>query len=349
MIVQVGPYPKPIGGISVYIKRMKHYLDLQGINNEVWDISGIKKYENGVRQIRLRYIPIMLILKKDIEIIHYNLCGIMPKIYISIFNKILLSKKKKIITLHGDNADIIKKSKRVFIMTLNTFDCIICVKAGDSKKLKNEGVKKPIYDLPAFIVPTQSTDIELPQYIQNFIKQKNFIISANASSIQFNNSIDLYGIDMCIDLAAALKNKGFKIGMIFCLPYINNDFYYKELICRINENGIQQDFLFVHENMELWPIIEKSQIFIRPTCDDGYGVSLAEAIYYNVPAIASDVCERPEGTIIFTSRDIKDLYKKTIDIINNYDNYKEKIRNIKIQDSTQKLFEIYKRILRYKS
>lgn len=71
---------------------------------------------------------------------------------------------------------------------------------------------------------------------------------------------------------------------------------------------------------------------------------MAEALYYKVPSIASNLPNRPEGTIIFKSRDMQDLYIKTVDLIENYDVYKEKIKNIKMPNNDEKLLDIYKNL-----
>jgi glycosyltransferase involved in cell wall biosynthesis len=345
MIVQVGPYPKPIGGVSIYIKRMKEHMDLLEIKNEVWDLNKVKKDLEGVTQTRLRYVPFKLLFRKDIEIIHYSICGIRPKIYIGFFNKFFFRKVKKIITIHGDCENSLKQNKRPFIKALNSFDCIICVKEGDAKRLTEVGVRKPTYDIPAFLFPLKEKESSMPQQILKFIENKDFIISANASSMKFYDNTDLYGIDMCIDLVIALKKQHIKVGMLFCLPHIDNEVYYRKLINRINENEVVENFLFVHGNTELLPVIKKSNLFIRPTNYDGYGVSIAEAIVEKIPAIASDVCERPEGTILFRSRDLEDLYNKTMDVIHNYSFYKDKIKDIKYEDNGKKILDIYNKML----
>ncbi|MDF9507906.1 glycosyltransferase, partial [Bacillus cereus] len=64
---------------------------------------------------------------------------------------------------------------------------------------------------------------------------------------------------------------------------------------------------FLTGQKELWPLFKKSDIMIRPTYSDAYGISIEEAIYFNCRAIASNVCNRPEGTILFENRNINDL------------------------------------------
>ena len=347
MIVQVGPYPEPIGGISIYIKRMKKYLDLNGITNEVWDLSNINKDIQGVTNIRFRYVPFKYLFRKDIKLIHYNICGISYKIYIGLFNKLFFKRRKKILTIHGESKDLFVNNHTIIAKSINSFDAIICVKSGDKKYLFNKGINKPIYEIPAFIFPTEDDeDATIPQYILNFINSKKFIISANASLIQFYNNQDLYGIDMCIDLIERLNKNRKNVGMVFCIPDINNTQYFNKLKNLIGNKKIENNFLFVNEKMELCPIIKRSHLFLRPTNYDGYGVSIAEAIYYNVPAIASDVCERTEGTILFKSRDMDDLYNKTVDVIENYEKSKEKLKNVKFGDNALKLLEIYEECLK---
>lgn len=344
MIVQVGPYPTPRGGISIYIERMKHYMDHRGIASEVWDLTNVNKNIQGVTNIRFRYIPFKYMIRKDINLIHYNICGVNQKLYIGAFNRMCFRNRKKILTIHGESKDLFVKGNMV-VNSLNSFDAIICVKSGDKEYLHKKGVNRPVYEIPAFIFPEESCEnIKLPGYITDFIGSKDFIISANASSIQFYNKEDLYGIDMCIDLMERLKIKN--PGMIFCLADINNAEYFNKLKKIIRDKKIENKFLLLNEKMELCPLLKSSNLFIRPTNNDGYGVSIAEALYFNTPAIASDVCRRPEGTILFKSRNIADLYEKTIDVIENYTEYKEKLKNIKFQNNAESILEIYEECLR---
>ncbi len=53
-----------------------------------------------------------------------------------------------------------------------------------------------------------------------------------------------------------------------------------------------------------------ADLMVRPTYRDGYGISVAEALHFGCPAIASDVCRRAKGAIIFKNRDFDDLIEK---------------------------------------
>lgn len=346
MIVQVGPYPEPMGGISIYIKRMKQYLDVKEIPNEVWDLSNINKNIQDVINIKFRYVPFKYLFRRDIDIIHFNICGISYKLYIGLFNRLFFKKRKKILTIHGESKDLFTKNNLV-VSSLNSFDAIICVKSGDKEYLYKKGINKPLYEIPAFIFPSLDDESRaIPQYILKFINSKNFIISANASSIQFYDNEDLYGIDMCINLIEKLNRNGENIGMIFCIPVINNTAYFNKLKSIIESKKIKSKFLFVNEKKEIYPIIKRSHIFLRPTNTDGDAVSIREALHYKIPTIASDVVTRPKETILFKTRDLDDLYNKTVTVIENYEKFKEKLKCIEFEDNSSKILEIYKACIR---
>lgn len=86
-------------------------------------------------------------------------------------------------------------------------------------------------------------------------------------------------------------------------------------------------------------------MFIRPTNTDGDALSIREALTLKKPAIASNVCKRPEGTVLFENRNIDDLYSKTIRMIDNYEKHKALIEDIKFEDNAVKVLKVYKKVL----
>jgi len=121
---------------------------------------------------------------------------------------------------------------------------------------------------------------------------------------------------MCIQLTEKLKKDFPDIGFIFVLAdeqrnekYINT---MKELSSKLY---IENNFYFLTGQKEMWPLFKESDLMVRPTYSDGYGISIAEALYFNSHAIASKVCDRPEGTILFENRNVEDLYEKSLLIL----------------------------------
>jgi hypothetical protein len=147
--------------------------------------------------------------------------------------------------------------------------------------------------------------------VWNFINTHDPILTANAFRISFFQGEDLYGIDMCVRLCSKLKQQFPNIGLVFCLPDKNDENYFNQMMNMIQELEIGNNFLFVIESIELYPILSRSNLFLRPTNTDSYGISVAEALFLGIPAVASDVCERPYGSSLFHNRD-EDEFKDAV-------------------------------------
>ena len=146
---------------------------------------------------------------------------------------------------------------------------------------------------------------------------------------------------MCIDLCANLKNTYPEIGFIFCLPDIGDYNYFQTMKQRIVEKGIENNFLFQTKPCQLYPIIIKSNVFVRPTNTDGDAISLREALHFKVPIGASDIVPRPKGAVLFRNRDIDDFTLKVKDILDNYEFHKNRIENIESDDFGREILNIY--------
>jgi glycosyltransferase involved in cell wall biosynthesis len=347
MIIQVGAYPPPIGGVSIYNMRMKDFLDSIGIENQVWDYHKIGKSEDGIVNIRFLFIPLYYALRKDVDIIHYNMSGTITKNYIGFFNRMFFKNRKKMITIHGDCTGLFDKNRKLITKSLNSFNVIICVKKNDKEYLLEHGISSDIYEIPAFIPPiVQEHEIkEIDQKMWEFIDNHKPIISTNASRLVFYNSQDLYGIDMCIDLCANLKKDYPQIGLVCCLSVIKEYKYYERMKKLIMEKGLQDNILFYTAPRQFYPILMKSDVFVRPTITDGDAISVREALYFKIPNVVSDVVPRPEGTILFRNRDQIDFYSKVNDVIKNYDIYKKRLDDVHLENDGIKILKIYKQLI----
>jgi glycosyltransferase involved in cell wall biosynthesis len=378
MIVQAGPYPPPYGGISAYIERMKKYLDDACLANQVWNTAASGLKNQGYRPeslgsspaaarpshntcklassggeppeeilaANLRTLPFKYMFRKDIRLIHYNICGKRSKYYIGFLNRLFFGKRKKILTIHGDCSELYRGFHLLLTWNLNSFDALICVRPGDKAFLRTKGLKGKIYEIPAFIPPNTENNVELPDHADAFIRTHPFIICANASSITFQNGTDLYGIDMFAELAVRLQKSHPErgIGLIFCLPEIDDKPYYDELQCKIAAGNAKKDFLFISCKLQFHNILRKSRLFIRPTCSDGYSISLAEAVCLKVPSISSDAAQRPESVILFKTRDMEDLFHKTVSVIDNYQKYKSAAERASIENNAGKILALYREL-----
>ncbi len=354
-IILIGTYPPPYGGISVHIKRMKMYLENKDVSVTVFSKS--KKFNDISENILLiksykSFIFRIPYLKADV--LHFHSTDIKLRVLMGFYK---IFNKKIILTVHGESLnDQLDTSsffiKHLLLFSLKRLDKIICVNPKLVNKLIDYGFNKDklIY-IPAYNNPIENIfDTEkISKEVWTFIDSAEFLVSANGA-ISFNNNEDLYGIDLLIELIRKLKTCRKDVKLIIALLGAENQNetekkYYNELKHIINKLDLQKDiFIYEVKDTEFYPILKKSKLFIRPTNTDGDAISVREALYYKVPSIASDVVQRPEGTVLFKTRDIDDLYNKTIEVIENYDFYKDKLNDVVVEDNAERIFDIYKEI-----
>jgi glycosyltransferase involved in cell wall biosynthesis len=349
-----GIYPPPIGGVSVHIRRLAAVLHRNNIDYIVYDTSKTVSNANSINYYKIsnnKTWMIKYLLKCKDRILHYHNKNWLELMILSIAIK--FHGGRILVTLHSfrdnlDNSGFIKKISLGFC--LKNIDHWITVGINEKNRLIKYGVdENKISVIPAFIFPTTEEEDSrlIPQNVQRFINKHNFNIIANAFHISFFENEDLYGIDMCIELMNRLKSEyGEKnIGLIFCLPEIGDENYYNKMLNLLEQYDIADSFLFMNEKIPLCPILKQSDLFVRPTNTDGDAVSVREALYYKVPVVASDVCDRPEGTILFNPRDQKDFEEKVMDVINNYEYHSNEVKKIEIEDYSENLLNIYKSVL----
>ena len=301
-ITVVGPIPPPLGGVSVYIYRLSKILPRAVILPFIG--GGVAKYAH-------LFIKLLFIRT---DVVFLNVMN--TKIAV-IMNFVLSIRKYKVYLMdHNDQLLEVGNLQRAIVTNfLNRIDSIIVVGSHIlDKYLKLIELKnKNIWVENAFLPPPEQDREGIlntyPNEYFEFIKSKNNIINISAFKVKYEQGIDLYGIDMAINALTFLKKKGeINSGLlIFIADADNNSKELSGIQELININGLENDVLFILGQKELWPSYIDSTVSIRATFRDGFGVTVAESIYLGCPALASDVCERAEGAVLFESRNQEEL------------------------------------------
>ena len=106
--------------------------------------------------------------------------------------------------------------------------------------------------------------------------------------------------------------------LVYCIPQYDNG-YLLECETRIKNYGISNRVLLYKGKISLPSLFRYVDVFVRPTTSDSYGISVEEAIDAGITSIASDVCERAKGAILFEAENIDDFVSK----LKNYRSYKK--------------------------
>jgi glycosyltransferase involved in cell wall biosynthesis len=351
VIAFLGALPPPIGGFTVPLQRLIRRLEDAGLDYVVYDLINRRVVRPGTapRPIRRRawwLLRYFFTARDDLVCCHYIdwrvrvVVGLMAllgrRTLISIGGQSLQDSLGKGRLRRGLIAFSLRRY--AFVVVHNTVIRDLCLSLGVPAER--------VAVIPNFIPPPvlQEEIDAIPPEITQFMESRHPVISANASALVFYHGEDLYGLDMCVELVASLKTRFPGLGMVFCLPAIGDEEYYREMCRRIAEKGIEDSFRFVTGAFPLYPFLMKSQVFLRPTNTDGDANSLREALFFRVPSVASDVCPRPEGTVLFNNRDLADLTRKVEDVLDNYAARVEAMQELTVEDNSKKLIELYLRL-----
>lgn len=323
-ILITGCYAPPFGGASVYVKRLFDYLVGIGHTCHVYDV--LKESEEpgppGVFKMETKVgMYTRILFSKKYDILHIN--ESMWKHRAALVLLARIRGTKSVITLHSfrDAAEDLSLLNRLALRyTLKNADYIISPGKNEMDRvLEMFPKRKGVNVVTPFIPPDMSvSNWVLPMELRGFISQHQTVLCANGSNMDFYKGGDIYGLDMMVELCRTLR-PAVDAGVIYCLTYVNDPQYLDQIKRRIDEYGLQEHFLIYTEEIEFWKVIAKTTAFIRPTRTDSFGISVAEGVFLKKHTIASDVCERPPGTILFRTGDMDDLVDKTLKTLRKQD------------------------------
>ena len=207
----------------------------------------------------------------------------------------------------------------------------------------NAQANTPLIASP-FLPPDLTQEAQLlaqyPASLQQFLAQHAPVLLINASRISFWRGVDVYGLDQALQLLVHLQlpdSTGTAplaqpVGLILMIANLDQPVYLQQLVqqalaqlkltchqpqCHWHQPGstprlssgpvCQLPLFLLTGAYELWPLLKRVQLFLRPTSTDNCAVSEAEAAYFGTPTVASDVCPRLANTALFKARDQTDL------------------------------------------
>jgi glycosyltransferase involved in cell wall biosynthesis len=346
-VAQVGIYPPPYGGVSIHIQRLHDICLDNGIRCTVFDVSRQVKKAPDVVNISRPWNWLRVLASRQ-DVIHVHTTGmhwIIPALFYYLAR---ISGAKFFLSYHSlryKPADFDWLGRRVLKAVLSSASRCIAINTEIKEKLiALSAGPENVSVIPSFLPPAkkESEIAAIPREVREFMDRHKPVISASAFRAVVHEGIDRYGIDMCLELCAGLKDVYPGVGFVFCLPDIGDGRYFRELQRRIAEKGIEDNFLFHTRPGQFYPLLMKSDILVRPTNTDSYGISVAEALYFRVPAIASDVCPRPAGTVLFKNRDVGDFITRVREVWENCAAYKAKLESLEVPGAMNEILNIYR-------
>lgn len=326
-ILLVSPFPPYIGGVSVSVQRLYDHLIYSGYQPVKYNtqISNKKYNLKSLKFLKYFALPLYLMLHRRFDVIHFHVSHLIPKMYVSAWRRFFSGKTRFVLTIHGEINDAFISAAGRF--ALSGFDRIICVKTGDLMNMPAE-YRKNTVEIPAFIPPVINGDqkSEMPAGLMDFLARDTFKMLLNGFIIYNDKYQDLYGFGDSIRLLEGLLEKGRRADLILIVigsdySKVNKD-YLDELKRYVSERHLEKNVFWIEAvSMELWPLLKKVNLLLRPTKSDGDALSIRESLFLKIPVISSDVVPRPAGTITYKLNSREDFLDKTISLMDHYQDF----------------------------
>jgi glycosyltransferase involved in cell wall biosynthesis len=311
----IGGYPPPYGGVTTHTRRLCALLDERGIDYVVY--NAVSSSAPGQRVVSVAR-------RRGRWLASYLLGGREPAVYLMsrrlmawLVGALLVLLRGKRVMLRLQNAQLIdwerasRWRRHLAAFALRHMTGVVCVRPALADLVARCGVPaERIHWFPGFLPPSlaeQAREAVDPQ-VWDFVSRTRPVIAANGK-VGWHAGEDLYGLDQLVELAARLKPDYPQLGIVICFwdHRPGDQDYLAKLEARAAAQGVRENILFNTRPGLFVPVLGAADLFVRPTNTDGDASSIREALYLEVPTVASDAAERPAGVRCFRSRDVSDF------------------------------------------
>ncbi len=314
----LGNYPPPNGGVANHIRRLCTLLDARGVDYRVYNaVSASQKPPRVVSVAKHRKLWMLTYPFYAKERVIYILSD---RLEVWLLGALMARLRDKHVIIRLRNKALPERLAKGGIVrwitawSLRNVSAVVSVSQFLADCTRQAGVdEKRIIHQPGFLPPAESelAREQTSQKLWQFVEGKTPILAANGK-VSLNNNQDIYGLDQLLELAVRLKPDYPKLALVVCFwdhkPH--EQAYVDTLMARAKTQGVAENIFFNTEPGLFVPVLKVANVFVRPTLTDGDANSVREALFFNVPAVASDVVERPDGTLVFKTGDVDDLARK---------------------------------------
>ena len=308
-ILLIGPYPPPHGGVSVHVYEACRQLRLSGIECRVVNVDPRAPQSNDYVSIRggLHLLFLLTQFARNGWTLHAHTNGHNHKSWMVALIAGLagLRGPGSLLTLHSGLAPAYLAKGRAGPRLLARSVClfyrrVIAVAPEVREAVLSLGLPPGRVDLlPAFLFTAPSL-VETPE-LQEVEGRRPLL----AVTLFFRPE---YGFELLVEAMERLRGRHPEIA---CLVMGSGaqQAQAERLVC---EKGLQNCIHFLgnvsHE--KCISVMSQCDLFVRPTFADGDANSVREALSMGIPVVASDVGNRPPGTVLFRTGDVDDLAAK---------------------------------------
>lgn len=194
------------------------------------------------------------------------------------------------------------RARRLAKIAVSLFGRIVCVSSAIQESLVNAGVAPDKIGLSPAWLPVRMSAAPLNSLLDTWMARH---IPVFSTTMFFRPE---YGFDLLI---SALTNLRIRHPAVGCVVMGSGE-HRAGAERAVQEAGLEDAVLLagdVDHDICL-AVMARSDVFLRPTLEDGDSISVREALALRIPVIASCVGTRPFGTTLFRRGDRADFIEK---------------------------------------
>lgn len=296
----VGPYPPPHGGISVHVRGLEKRSIAAGIPVKV--LNSNKADGEFVRQVVSHSLHGWTVH------CHTNGHNVKSWLLAGICGTAGKAGAGAILTLHSGMVPAYLRSasrKHRLLARIVCGSCsrIVCVSTAIRDAILDLGVPANKLELAEAYLGIASPDSPPDPQTLHWMNAHSPLLS---TAVFFRPE---YGFELLLSALIQLRRHHPLIG---CVVMGDGD-HRARAEQQIGAAGLEKSVLLMGdvEHDICVTVMARSDVFVRPTLEDGDSVSVREAIALGVPVVASAVGTRPEGAILFPRGDAAGMAERT--------------------------------------
>ena len=269
-VLLFGKLPPPIGGVTVSVKNLVKALSTKGVDTIFFG-----------RKMRFQ--------RYDIAHIHYS--NLLKRLLGVVVAKVFA--RKVIFTVHGKFLDMNNVYNK---LSVKISDGVIVLNEQLYAELKDQNVQTECTILPSIFAEGFDAQTSDDRYFERETGLKYLLLYA--CDRNYRDGEEVYGVSFVLHILPDLSSN-------YRLVLLDISGKYRDDI-----KSLKQNVVYIDHEVNFIALLRQVDLYLRPTYMDGASVAVQEALFLNVPVLASDVVDRPQGTNIYQYKNTEDFIEK---------------------------------------
>jgi len=309
-----------LGGVSVHVMRLTFHQAGQGNHVRVYNESPDSAEPSELILPRMSWGRLCLhLLCHPPDVLHVHSTNLKFRALLWLFQ---LRGCLVVATLHTAEpheqfGPVGSWLARLVIWNLRRVQALVLVGKGAREALLPQlGCRPNQHLIHPWVTPPPGTgQASLPAEVRSFVARGGPLLVANGA-VRLRPVGDLYGFDQLLAAMRLLVERGSPAKLLLYITSISSQTpeeraHYIKLKRECEDPTLRERVLW-HESLhdEFVPAIAASDLVLRTTRFESFGLTVVEALALGKPVLASDAAPRQPGALLYHSGDVVDLADK---------------------------------------